>query len=357
MPLALLLWFLASPQAQFSDVSKRAAQARDDNRIEDATRLFRQSIELNPVWAEGWWNLGTLLYDQGAFAGARDAFSHFVKLETKASPGWAFLGLCEFETKDYPNALQHMEHALRLGLDEGSPLAKVTRYHAGLIQVHLGQFETALQLFGQLAVLGADDRETIVAAGIAGLRLRLFPADLPPSRQAFAYEVGHAIYEGKARREGAARSEFEALIVKYPGVSELHNLFGQLLISGEPDRALAEWKAELEITPNHVPALLQIAFEYLKRGEAETGIPFARQAVSLEPSSFVAHNAMGRLLVQTGGLERGIAELETAKKLAPNSPETRSALASAYAKAGRSKDAARERAEFLRLTEERDHPR
>jgi predicted Zn-dependent protease len=41
--------------------------------------------------------------------------------------------------------------------------------------------------------------------------------------------------------------------------------------------------------------------------------------------------------------------LEKARDLAPESPETRVALASAYAKVGRPQDAARERAEFQRL--------
>ncbi len=51
---------------------------------------------------------------------------------------------------------------------------------------------------------------------------------------------------------------------------------------------------------------------------------------------------------------RGIQELEEARKLAPGSPQVRIALATAYAKAGRKEDAARERREFLRLRQEVD---
>jgi hypothetical protein len=53
--------------------------------------------------------------------------------------------------------------------------------------------------------------------------------------------------------------------------------------------------------------------------------------------------------VESGDLENGIRELEFAKEQAPGSPQTRIALASAYTKAGRSTDAARERTEFLKL--------
>ena len=67
------------------------------------------------------------------------------------------------------------------------------------------------------------------------------------------------------------------------------------------------------------------------------------------PDSYVAHSVLGRLLVETGELQPGIQELERAENLAPESPQPRIALASAYAKAGRKEDAARERREFLRL--------
>jgi len=63
----------------------------------------------------------------------------------------------------------------------------------------------------------------------------------------------------------------------------------------------------------------------------------------------VAHNALGRALVESGDLDNGIKELELSKQQAPGSPQTRIALASAYARAGRNEDAARERAEFLKL--------
>ena len=119
----------------------------------------------------------------------------------------------------------------------------------------------------------------------------------------------------------------------------------------EPEKAVPELKRELEVSPKHVPARVVLALEYLKRGDAAAALPFAREAVELDPESFVGHNAYGRALVESGELEKGIKELETAAKMAPDSPETRYALAAAYAKAGRKEDAARERAAFVKLNE------
>ena len=122
---------------------------------------------------------------------------------------------------------------------------------------------------------------------------------------------------------------------------------------------MRELKKAVELSPRLLPAVLQIAFEYLKRGDAPAALPYARQGVKIDPQSFVAHNALGRALVESGDLQNGIKELEISKQQAPDSPQTRIALASAYAKAGRTGDAARERAEFLKLkqlTNKREEP-
>jgi tetratricopeptide (TPR) repeat protein len=339
--------------ARIQPLARQAAAARDDGRIEEAVALYRRAVALQPSWAEGWWSLGTLEYDRDAFAPARDAFTHLLKLDSTSAPALALRGLCEFELKEYRQSLDDMQRALRMGLEKAPDLSKVTRYHAALLLTRSAQFQNALQLFSQLAVLGADDRDTILGSGLAGLRLPLFPSETSPAQVDLVYRVGHAIHEGGLRHESEARKEFEALIAANPREPELHNLLGQLLILSDPDAALEQWKLELVNSPNHTPANLQIAFEYLKRGEPASGLPYARDAVRLEPDSFVAHNALGRLLVASGALGDGILELERAKTLAPESPDTRIELASAYAKAGRTQDAARERAEFLRLKNER----
>jgi cytochrome c-type biogenesis protein CcmH/NrfG len=71
--------------------------------------------------------------------------------------------------------------------------------------------------------------------------------------------------------------------------------------------------------------------------------------VDAAPESFAAYAALGRVLSESGELTEGIKALERARQLAPDSPQVRIALASAYAKVGRPADAARERAEFLKL--------
>jgi predicted Zn-dependent protease len=109
----------------------------------------------------------------------------------------------------------------------------------------------------------------------------------------------------------------------------------------------------MKVQPGSVYPRLETAFELIKRGEYAQARPYAEDSVRLAPGLFAAHNALGRVLVEMGEIERGIAELEEATRLAPESPEMFFALARAYGRAGRKEDAERARATFQRLEDAR----
>jgi len=121
------------------------------------------------------------------------------------------------------------------------------------------------------------------------------------------------------------------------------------LLIEQPAKAIEEFKRELEIQPNDAESLMQIAYQNLKDSDPASALPWAKQAVEAAPNVFAAHRALGEALVGTGDVEEGIAQLEIAINQAPDSPGTHFALAKAYQRAGRADDAAKERAEFVRL--------
>jgi tetratricopeptide (TPR) repeat protein len=106
-------------------------------------------------------------------------------------------------------------------------------------------------------------------------------------------------------RPDQAQKEFENLVASYPKAPNIHYLYGSFLLSIDTDAALGELKKELEVSPRHVPALLQIAFEYLRQGDGAAALPYARRAAEINANSFGAHNALGRALVEMGDLEKG----------------------------------------------------
>lgn len=339
----------AQPARTLAALQNQAAGAREQNRTQDAVRLYRECVRLQPTWAEGWWYLGSLLYDQNAYAPARDALAKLVQLEPQApSAAWALLGLCEFEMKSYNESLRHLERSF-LNQARDDRFARATRYHTALLLTKAGKFEIALKRLAEISAPDTESPELIRAIGVAGLRLPVFATGLPTAQQGLADAVGYALFDGYLRREKEAELKYQALLAKFPKQPELHYLHGVALLTSDPAAAIEELKLEIAMSPRHIAARLQIAFEYLKQGEPAQALPFARQAVALEATSFAAHAALGQALVDLGELAQGIAELERARTLASDSIEIHRKLASAYAKAGRDQDAAREREIFAKL--------
>src|SRR3954471_13514032 len=101
----------------FERLVARAQTAMESDRIPEAIRLYARATLLRPSWSEGWWHLGTLLFDSGRFREARGAFAHFVSVErAQPGPGFAMLGLSEFRLKEYLKALPDLERGTKLGL-------------------------------------------------------------------------------------------------------------------------------------------------------------------------------------------------------------------------------------------------
>jgi tetratricopeptide (TPR) repeat protein len=344
-------------------IQKQAEAARKENHVDAAIALYKKGVALKPAWEEGWWSLGTLEYGLDQFAEARDAFRHLTAIQPGAGAPWAMLGLAEFETKQYDQSLSHLRHAADLHTGQEQSIADEANYHLALLLTRNEEYEGAMKALALFAQRNLNDAKFIEAMGIAALRKPLLPTEVVPTDRQLVMDVGRVMYDATALRTTEAGAEFKILVDKYPETPNIHYLYGGFLMFADANNGLREMKKELEISPAHVPAMVTIANEYIQRKDFQAALPYARKAAELEPQSFPAHAVLGRVLAE-GDLDnqRGIQELEEARKLAPGSPQVRIALATAYAKAGRKEDAARERREFLKLrqqvdTTEADKPR
>jgi predicted Zn-dependent protease len=339
----------ASPTAAIAQLASRAEEAAQANRPEDAMRLFRQAVALVPTWDAGWWRLGTLQYGAQRYAACRDSFRKLASLKPKLGSAFAYLGLCEFHTKEYRAAVADLEKGYALGLRLEEPVTRVALYTTAVLQTQAGNFERALQFCRLLTRLKPNDPAVIAVAGIASLRLPIFPQELAEGDRDVAFKLGSAMLTGGAHPVEEATRRFEELVKEYPNRPNVHYSYAMILLANDPSRGVTALERTLALDPKHLPALVAMAFEYLNRGEAARALPFAERAVATAPGSFAARGCLGRTLVELNEFEKGARELEIAVKLEPGSSQLQYALASAYTKLGRKEDAARARAEFARL--------
>jgi tetratricopeptide (TPR) repeat protein len=342
----------AAAESEFDRFVKLADEARLSERLDEAISLYGQALKIKPKWPEGWWYIGAILYQKDAYPPARDAFQNVVALEPERGPAWAMLGLCQFQTGELERAAVALERARSLGVKDNSELAVVVRYHTALLYIRFEFFENAYETLTEFTGVGNESAKVIEAFGLALLRLPLLPNEIPPPQREKILIAGRAGYSMAARRMEPARAAFDTLLAQYPNDPNVHYPFGVYMLAQDADLAMKEFKRELEISPNHYPAMVQMAFEYLKRDQFDDALPLAEKAVQLAPKLYAARNVLGRVLLELGQIDRAVKELEEGVKLAPSSPEMHFALARAYTRAGKKQEAAREREIFKKLQDE-----
>lgn len=342
--------------ATFEELAAQATAARQANNLSNAMDLYRQALELKPGWAEGWWFLGTLSYDNDLYQSGRQAFAEFVKLEDKAAQGWSFLGLCEFETGEYAGALEHIRRGLGIGAGREPATEQVLRFHEALLLTRLGLFDQALPRFMPFVRRGIRNPVLIAGVGLTALRRPLLPKEVPAGQQELIAAAGETAYLWMAGDTTRTTPAFQTLVASFPAAQGVHYLYATYLLSFRPaEEAVVELKRELEVNPHNADARATIALLMVRAGTPAAALPLARQAAQDGPSSPMAQYTYGLILAGTGDLREAIERLETAERLDPANVEYHMGLAGAYSKAGRNQDALRERRTSITLARESDN--
>jgi len=162
----------SSSAASFSIVSKRAAEARDADRLGEAVALYDKALALRPTWSDGWWSLGTIQYDLDHYADAARSFQRLIILDPRNGSAHAMLGLCQFELGKDDSSLKNLLAAERLGILKDVQLRSVALYHLGVLQLRAGRYGAAKESFGQLVKDRIRTNELITGLGLAALLIK-----------------------------------------------------------------------------------------------------------------------------------------------------------------------------------------
>ncbi|MBZ5550393.1 MAG: tetratricopeptide repeat protein [Acidobacteriia bacterium] len=337
----------------FAALAAKANAARDAGRLDEAVALYHKALALRPGWAEGWWSLGTIEYDQSAYAEAERAFQTVTVLAPKNGTAYVMLGLSEFELGHDDLSLRHIQKGTDLGLDKDLGLRHVVLYHEGVLLQRKGKFEAAQETLEQLCLQGVQNDEIANALGMTLLRLT---TKNPPAQGAadadIVVRIGRAECLAGQKKYDEARPGFETVVKENPNHPNIHYAYGLFLLEARDLPAgVEQLKQEIANNPGHVFARLQIAAAQYKEDSA-AGIPYAEEAVKLSPGVPFGHYLLGLLLLDADESARAIPELEIAQKTFSRDPKVYFALGSAYSRVGRKLEAARARATFEQLSKE-----
>lgn len=342
------LWSQSVAHPSFEEVEKQANQARDEKRLEEAVTLYEEGLKLKPSWQEGTWYLGTSLYGLKRYAEARDAFQHVAMLEPDNGPAWGLAGMCEFELKNYPRAMEYLLRSESAGFGGKDELAYLVRFRIAILLNRSGEFKQAIDRLLPIAAVGTYP-EVIEAMGLSLLRVPLMPSEVPEQDRDLYMRAGEALDAYLTHDNDGATRLFEELVAAYPDRPNVHNARGSFLMETDPEKAMLEFQRELELNPSQLNALIQMTKFYLQQGAAEKAVAFARRVVTISPNEAEPHRLLGESLLEAGETPAAIQELVLAARQDPEFSQTHFLLAEAYKKAGNKLSASSEMTEFQRL--------
>jgi tetratricopeptide (TPR) repeat protein len=355
--LAGLLWQVGevSPNDANNQTLQRIGREADDaitgGDFRKAVALIEKGLKIDPNWKDGLWKAGLVLYQDDQFGRARQYLSRLTQVDGTRGVGWALLGMCEFQLREFRAAIEDITRADRLGIPTQSGLRDAAYLDRAIAYIHLGEFGTAIELLNKLVSRDSlEERERLIAIfGYASLH-RSMEAPLSPEQMALVRGVGEAMYRSASGDRRGARALFDGLLRKHPKAPLLHYSYGSLLLSWlDYDGAGAEFRAELAVDPESYPARLVLAYIAMHQGEAPEGLRWATEAAQMRPDLYQSHFYLGQLLLRHDQAKEACAELEAARGLSPLNSGVRYALAKAYRILGRNADAERELQEFARL--------
>ncbi len=342
-----------TPQT-FEEVSAMARQAYEADRPEEAAELYSRAVRLRPEWSQGWWALGMIEYERDRYPECQDALTRMVKLDPSAAAGFALLGLCEFRTKKFDASFEHLKkaHTMVPITQAGGPLLDIADYHLALLLNQQGAFEVAQEILMRVARKAHNNPEMILAAGLPALRMPILPADIPANQRDIVTMAGKAFWDLATQPPEDAEADFKALISKYPKFPNVHYFYGTYLAARYPEQCVPEFLQELSITPDSVPARVQLSLRYVLEDKLDEALKSAREAVALSPDSVGAQLAHAKALRAQGDNAGALTAFLAAEALDPVSPSIRLYIVNAYRALDRVDDMRRETAEYERLKAE-----
>jgi tetratricopeptide (TPR) repeat protein len=166
------------------------------------------------------------------------------------------------------------------------------------------------------------------------------------------YMTARSLYHEAASREPVGNDFHEVMeyirsalpLVPPTDRPKIYNLLGKMAEeAGEPDVAVEYYRDALALDPRFSLAHVNLGRIYHQRGEYARAIDHYGVALSADPSLAIAHVYWAESLIAQNLLQAALAQLETARRLAPEFARTYEVRAALYEHVGIPELAAQER--------------
>ena len=103
------------------------------------------------------WYLGTMLYEKQQYSETRDVLRQFVTIRPDAGPAWALLGMSEFQLREYPRALDHLQRAMAQGMGDRREMVQSVFYDVAVLLTRFERFDDSMDMLLKMLASGPPD--------------------------------------------------------------------------------------------------------------------------------------------------------------------------------------------------------
>jgi len=93
---------------------EKGLEAVKNHRLAEARQHFEKAVEIYPKYAHAWYELGSVLQEQGVEDQARAAYRHATAIDTRFLPPYLSLASMAYEAQDWTEVVALTDHILEL---------------------------------------------------------------------------------------------------------------------------------------------------------------------------------------------------------------------------------------------------
>jgi tetratricopeptide (TPR) repeat protein len=279
-----------APNEQAVNLHERGIALARQRRFDEAAGLFRQTIEADDNYLDGYRHLAQAYSDGGRWAEAEKAWVGFLERRPESADGHRHLGNLRKRMEKFDSAIEALKRAVEL--DEKS---SATRVDYGIALAGAQRRDEAKKAFTAVLEADADYYDAHINLGILLQEMR--------------------------EPEESVRHLRRAVELRPEDPSGYNNLGVALSEQGKLNEAIECYQKLLEISPDYVLAWNNLGNSLRAVGRYDEAVMALNKALENKPDYVEAYNNLGIIHAQAEDYSKAIASYDRAIMLRPDYPE------------------------------------
>jgi len=335
---------------QLEEALRRGSEAIAAGQFDEARKWFQEAVQASPENPAAHMELGVAELRLGKPEEASKELRAAIQRDARMLGANLFLGIAYAQMHRLDEAIAALQREIELDAKNSQALMWL-----GIVELQAGHPEKATAPLDRAAELSPDDLNILDYRGKAHNDVAFYSyarmATLAPHSWHVHKVQGEFYVHQKLHKEAIA--EFLEAIRLAPNNSDLYEELGDEYRKGSSlDLAQKAYAKELELSPNNLIAMYNLAQIDIEINDAEEGLQLMRKVVADYANAPAAYFYMGLGLFETGKYPEAAASLEQARGMKPEAnlaPRIEYELSRVYRKLGRTADSERAIREFARL--------